>query len=275
LRAKKEPELRSLGVEFEPISIVEARRLGLTETWASKLMDASPSSRSLLMVCKVSGGCAACELLMGGDILLAINGVTVTNFREAELSCLHETSVQVTVYRDGEELTIDIETMDLDEFGSMSKGDHRFVSFAGAIITTIPYSAAHHFQLDPNSGVYIASIADGSPCSQGNIMRTSARIMEINGQPTPNLEKFVEAVLNAVKPSGKPAKTASNGRGKAKVAKVEKEEEEVNVVVKMETLSRKTKVASVTLDLHFWPTFEMLWDKKSKSWERHDLQTKD
>jgi S1-C subfamily serine protease len=274
LRAKKEPEIRHLGVEFEPISVVEARRLGLPEEWATKLMEASGTSRSLLMVCKIAGGCSACELLSGGDILLAINGVTVTSFREAELACLHESSVQVTVHRDGEELTLAVETVDLDAFASLSKGDNRFVSWAGAIITHIPYSAAHHFQLDPRKGAYIASISDGSPCSQAHKMRTGGRIMEVNGEPTPTLEKFVEAVLKVAKPLGDKKAAKAGTRKKTKeAAKVE--EEEVNVMVKMETLSRKTKVASVTLDLHFWPTFEMRWEKKTSSWERHDLQTRD
>ncbi len=65
---------RSLGAEFQPVSLAEARSLGLPESVARGVADREPRERRLLSVRRRTAGTAAAELLEDGDLLLSLDG---------------------------------------------------------------------------------------------------------------------------------------------------------------------------------------------------------
>jgi hypothetical protein len=79
---QKEPILLSLETEFWPMNLSEARNMGLSDSWISKVEE--KGSRHLLIVRRVVAKSSASKQLKTSDLLLSINGKVVTSFREVE-----------------------------------------------------------------------------------------------------------------------------------------------------------------------------------------------
>ncbi len=83
-RARRAAPLHSLEVEFVTQTLAAARGLGLSEKWIKRIEKSNPAKRQVLSVARLVGGSSAAELLQPGDILLAIDGHPVTEFRDVE-----------------------------------------------------------------------------------------------------------------------------------------------------------------------------------------------
>ncbi|HQR49080.1 MAG TPA: PDZ domain-containing protein, partial [Steroidobacteraceae bacterium] len=118
--------LYSLEVEFDTVSIAEARKLGLPADWVVKLEKDSGPHRQALRVTRVVAGSPAAAVLRPGDLLLAVNGRAVSRFREVELAT-QSPSVGLTVLRDGKEAQLDVATVALG-----GKDIDRLLIWAGA-----------------------------------------------------------------------------------------------------------------------------------------------
>ncbi|HEX7374141.1 MAG TPA: PDZ domain-containing protein, partial [Steroidobacteraceae bacterium] len=199
------------------------RKRGLTDAWVAKLEARNPAHRQVLIVARTVAGSAAAHALKEGDLLLAVDGVTLNRFREVELAT-QRPQVTLTVLRDGKELVQKVDTAAL--------GGHdidRILLWAGAVLHA-PHRAMSVQRGIPPEGVFVAYFAYGSPATRYQLF-AGRRIVEVDGKPTPNLDAFIAAV-----------------RGRA---------DRSSVRLKTVTWNGSVDVTTLKLDTQYWPTREL------------------
>jgi S1-C subfamily serine protease len=226
---------RSLGVEFKPLTLADARSRGLSGDQASRLESHDPEGKRVLSVLRVTAGSPSEEFLRGGDLLLSVEGKPVTRFHEVEAASMRE-EVELQVLREGEELQLTVPT----EFLS-GEGTDRGVLWAGTLLQKPPPALARDHAL-PREGVYISRYWFGSPANRYGLRATS-RIVEVNGMPTPDLDRFLGAVAD------------TRDRG--------------SVRLKVLDLEGRVRVKTLKLDLEYWPTWELF--RGRTGWERRRI----
>lgn len=234
-RVREGRPVHTLDVEFNTLTLTEARRLGLSADWATRLEKANPEERQVLSVARITGGAASAEVLRQGDLLLAVNGMPVTVFRDVEKAVSDEPRVSVTVWRGQSEMSFEVPTT------ALSGSDiDRLVQWAGAILHA-PHRAMSTQRGVVPQGVYVAYFNYGSPATRYRLF-PGRRIVEVNGQPTPDLDAFLAAV------AGRPDRSS----------------------VRLRTLSWNNvpEVITLKLDQNYWPTAEIVrtgdgWDRRS------------
>ncbi len=235
LRRGEEVRWRSLGAEFRPLTLADARSRGLSDAWAGILEKHDPKGRRVLSVLRLRAGSPAEKILRAGDLLLSAGGEPVTRFREVEVASMQD-EVELQVLREGKELELRVPTQLLS-----GEGTARGILWAGALLQRPPLALARDLSL-PREGVYISRYWYGSPANRYGLAATS-RIIEVNGSPTPDLDHFLEAV------------SATGDRG--------------SVRLKMLDLEGRVRVKTLKLDLEYWPTWELL--RGPTGWERRRL----
>ena len=230
--ARGERSLRSLEVEFLQFPLAAARRLGLADNLARELEVHDPERRQVLQVLRTVAATPAAGLLRPGDLLLAVNGSAVTRFRAVE-DASQVPVVRARIWREGEVLELDIPTVELG-----SGGVERVVSWAGALLQPPHRAMAAQRGIEP-VGAFVAFQAFGSPASR-NGLGAGRRIVEVDGEPTPDLDSFLAAVA---------------GRADREA-------------VRLRTINWNGQVEIVTLklDKHYWPTYELLLTPEG--WQR-------
>jgi S1-C subfamily serine protease len=215
--------LYSLETEFDALPISSARKRGLTDGWVSKLETRNPAHRQVLIVARTVAGSAAARTLKEGDLLLAVDGVTLNRFREVELAT-QRPQVTLTVLRDGQEVVLKVDTAALG-----GRDIDRILLWAGAILHA-PHRAMSAQRGIPPEGVFVAYFAYGSPATRYQLF-AGRRIVEVDGKPTPNLDAFIAAV-----------------RGRA---------DRSSVRLKTVTWNGSVDVTTLKLDTQYWPTREL------------------
>jgi S1-C subfamily serine protease len=228
--------LHSLDVELDPEPLASARQMGLSEEWAAKLAAHSPLERQVLTVVRTVGGSPASSLVQPGDLVLALDGKVVTEFRELERATADRTQVQVTVWRGGGEQTIEVPTSALS-----GAGLERVVQWAGATLQA-PFQSMRAQRGIPPVGVYVDFFAYGSPAARYGLY-PGRRILQVDGQPTPDLDAFLKAV------AGRPDRSSLR--------------------LKTITWNNAASVITLKLDKHYWPAYELL--RTPDGWTRHPL----
>jgi S1-C subfamily serine protease len=223
---------RSLGVEFAPLNISSARDRGLSDDRAAQLEASNPTAARVLSVVRMSFDSPAATQLEEGDLLLEIGGEPVSNFAHVERACQAE-QVNLLVLRDGEELELTVPTQLLH-----GGGTQRALLWAGTLLQRPPPAVATQRRL-PREGVYVARFWFGSPANRYGL-RATRRILAVDGNPTPDLDAFLEVV------SHKPDRGA--------------------VRIKVVDLDGGIEVITLKLDLEFWPTYELVRD--DAGWSR-------
>ncbi|MDE2263003.1 MAG: PDZ domain-containing protein [Gammaproteobacteria bacterium] len=228
--------LHSLDVELDPEPLASARQMGLSPQWSSKLAAHSPTERQVLTVVRTVGGSPAASLLQPGDLVLALDGKVVTEFREVERATADRTEVQVTVWRGAAEQTLTVPTVAL----SGAELD-RVVQWAGATLQA-PFQSMRAQRGIPPVGVYVDYFAYGSPAARYGLY-PGRRIVQVDGEPTPDLDAFLKAV------AGRP------NRSSLRLTTI--------------TWNNAPDVITLKLDKHYWPAYELL--RTSDGWARHPL----
>ncbi len=229
--------LHSLEAEFLPQTLAGARRFGLSESWTERIERANPEAHEILSVARLVGGSDAARVLQPGDLLLAINGQPVTQFREVERAVVDQQAVDVTVWRDGAEHRLTVRT------AALSGNDtDRVVQWAGATLQAPQRAISAQRGIAP-SGVYVAYFELGSPAAHYGLV-PGRRIVEVDGQPTPDLDAFLRAVV------GRP--------------------DRASLRIKTLSLIGAPQVITLKLDRHYWPAYELT--RGTSGWERHDLE---
>jgi pro-apoptotic serine protease NMA111 len=105
--------LYSFEAEFDVQSLAGARELGLPDEWVKRFEEHDPQRRQVLAIDRLVAGSPAAALLQPGDVVLAIDGKVVDRFREVERA-VQRPQVKVSVWRDGAEKTLEMNTVALD-----------------------------------------------------------------------------------------------------------------------------------------------------------------
>jgi len=229
--------LHSLEAELLPQSLAGARRLGLSNAWVSRIALANPAAHEVLGVVRLVGGSDAARVLQPGDILLAIDGKPVTQFREVERAVVDQQSVNVTIWRVDHEQTFSISTRALS-----GQDVGRVVQWAGATLQA-PHRAISAQRGIAPTGVYVAYFQFGSPASRYGLV-PGRRIVEVDGQATPDLDAFLKLV------GGRPDRSSMR--------------------IKTVSWNGAPEVITLKLDRHYWPAYELV--RGAAGWERHSLE---
>jgi S1-C subfamily serine protease len=237
LKAVREGKpLRSLETELQPIPLASARKLALPDEWISKFESHSPDRRQVLSVSRLVGGSPASTLLRSGDLILDIDGAIVNRFREVERA-VQKPSVRVTLWRDGKEMQVEVPTVELP-----GRDLDRVLLWAGAVLQAPHRALAAQRGLTP-TGVFVAYFSYGSPATRFQLW-AGRRIVEVDGQPTPDLDAFIKVV------AGKEDRSS----------------------VRLRTVSWNGSVDVITLKLdnRYWPPYELR--RTESGWERRALE---
>jgi S1-C subfamily serine protease len=225
--------LYSFEAEFAVQSLAGARDLGLPDAWVRRLEGHNPQRRQVLGVDRLVAGSPAATLFEPGDLVLAIDGKVVNRFREVERA-VQKPEVTVTVWRDGSEKTLQLKTVALN-----GRGIDRVVIWAGATLQAPHRAMAVQRGIAPY-GVFVSYFFYGSPATHYGLY-AGRRVVEVDGQPTADLDAFIKAV------GGKSSRAS----------------------LRLKTVSWNGQVDVITLklDKHYWPAYEL--DRQSDgSWTR-------
>lgn len=236
LRRDAAVDYRALGVDLGEVTLADARDRGLPEERAAALLEHAPDHRRILEVERVWGGTPAASVLRNGDLLVEVDGATVSRMREIEALTRRE-SVSLVVLRDGKEVALDVATVALD-----GEGIDRLVQWAGLIV-----HAPHHEVAAQSGtvreGIYGSWIWYGTPAFDAEV-RPTRHIVEIDGEPITDLDSFLAVVGD--------------------------DADRQPVRVKVEALDGRVQVQTMKEDLRFWPTEEIRWD--GQRWVRLRVQ---
>ena len=239
LKKGNTPIKRDLGAELWPISLADARELGLPESYAQQLYAKDPKRGKVLSVIRRWGAAPARAQLKDGDLILGMNGKLVT--RVVDFAALNnQPAVTLTVFRLGKVMDVEVSTVAIG-----GGGIDDLISWAGLIVHTPHHEVEAQTGLQPD-GVYIAWMWYGTSAARFGL-RPTRRIVEIDGKPTPDMNSFYEVV-----------RTHTQGQA---------------VRVKMKSLDDKVTVRTLKLDQVYWPTERLelregVWIRQSESSEK-------
>jgi S1-C subfamily serine protease len=222
---------RTLGAEWGPITLADARSRGLSEASARKL-EAHDGSRRVLAISRLTAGMPSAEILRPGDLLLAVDGEPIATFEEIERAGQQD-EVRLTLLRDGEEMTLSVPTTAVD-----GRGTDRALFWAGAVLQA-PHSAINEQGGIEPKGVYVAWFWYGSPANRYGLS-ASLLIVAVDDREITDLDSFLAAVVDRPDRSSVRLRTVN--------------------------LDGRTSVMTLKLDLEFWPTTELR--RNGKGWER-------
>lgn len=213
----------SLETEFGYAPLSSARKLGLSEDWAKRLEQHNPKRRHVLSISRLVGGTPAKDILRPGDLVLAVDGEIVNTFRELERAS-QKPSVVVSLWRGVEQIDVSVDTVALN-----GTGIDRALHWAGALLQTPHREVAAQRGIDP-VGVYVAFFNYGSPATRYGLWG-GRRIVEVDGQPTPDLESFIRSI--------------------------EGKKDRESVRLKTVNFNDSIEVTTLKMDLNFWPAYEL------------------
>ncbi len=228
-------ELRSLEVEWTPMPLAAARRLGLPPDWVQRIGDHDPERRRLLSVARTVAGTPAAGAFQPGDLLLTIDGEPATRFREVE-GRTQKPTVVVEVFRDGQVRLLDVATVVLD-----GAGVRRAVMWAGALLQAPYRDMAAQRGVEP-TGVYVSYFAFGSPAARYGLY-AGRRITQVDGTPVANLDEFIDVVRS------------KRNRDAVRLTTM--------------TWNKQLEVLTLKLDDTYWPAWEINW--QDGVWRRTDF----
>ncbi len=225
----------SLEAEFVYAPLFAARKMGVDEDWIERLEKNNPRRRRALSITRLVADTPASRLLKNGDMVLAIDDRVVTSYRELE-KAVQKPRVKVTVWRNGESLDIDLDTVALS-----GRGIDKAASWAGALLQD-PHRPMAAQRGVPTDGVYVAYFSYGSPATRYGLW-AGRRVVEVNEQPIPDLDTFVSVVKDL--------------------------EHSESVRLKTVTLNGTTEVITLKLDNQYWPAYEIR--RVNGHWRRTDF----
>ena len=235
--ARRAAPLHSLEAEFVTQTLATAHGLGLSDAWMSRIEMSNPAKRQVLGITRLVGGSSAAQLMQPGDILLAIDGQPVTEFRDVERAVAAREVAQVTLWRTDGEHTLTVKTAALSGIDV-----DRVLLWAGATLQAPHRAISAQRGIEP-SGVYVAYFAYGSPASRYGLV-PGRRIVEVDGQPTPDLDSFLKLVT-----------------GRA---------DRASLRIKTLAINGAPEMITLKLDRHYWPAYELR--RHGDAWERAPLE---
>jgi S1-C subfamily serine protease len=235
LRAGRPVAWRSLGVEWQALTLAEARERGLPDAVAERFETGGGAALPrVLSVLRRVAGSPSHQILREGDLLVAIGGRTARAFADVERAS-QSGEVDLSVVRAGKPLELRVPTLELP-----GDGTDRALVWGGAVLQTPPAAVAAQRGI-AQRGVYVSFYFYGSPANRYGLRPTS-RITAVDGKDTPDLDSFLLAIQD------KPDHGA--------------------VRLRTEDLESKERVMTLELDLAYWPTYELR--REASGWRRSE-----
>ncbi len=235
---RREASWRSLEVEWQRAPLSVALRRGLPEDWRLKVEEHDRERRQVLMAERTVAGTPAADQVRPGDLLLTINGRMATRPREVEQAIAGAQRAELLVWRNGEELKLDFDTVELGW-----QGLQEVLFWAGALIQDPQRGMAAQLAIRPQ-GVTIQHYTFGSPAHRYLLPIRYLQVTALDGHPVASLGEFAGALQRA---GDKP-------------------------IIRVEgiTPTGATKVATVKLDPGHWPSSRLRladgeWERTSVS----------
>ncbi len=174
-------EARTLSVELMALPMSAAVELGVPADRIQQLVDATIDRRQLLGIARRM---PSLDAVLPGDLLLAIDGTTVTTFRDVDAAVRGRDEVTLTVFRNGtiEEVKVPTERLDPIDID-------RVVLWNGVRVHMAHRAA--RMQGMP-ACPYISYFEGGSPARRGGLYAWRC-IESVNGTPTPDLDALLAA----------------------------------------------------------------------------------
>jgi S1-C subfamily serine protease len=230
-------QIHSLEAEMGVVPLATGRKLGLDDKWIKAVESHSPARRQVLGIGRLVAGSPAAKVFQTGDLILTIDGQVANRFREVERA-VQKPHVKVVVWRNGAELPLEVDTVALD-----GRDIDRVVLWAGATLQAPHRAMAAQRGIEPE-GVFVAFFLYGSPATRYGLW-AGRRIVEVDGQRTPNLDAFLAAV------AGRP--------------------DRASLRLKTVTWNNAVEVITLKLDKHYWPSYE-LTRRPDGTWQRRALE---
>jgi S1-C subfamily serine protease len=179
----------TLATIFTYVPYDELTRLGLDPGTEAAVRKAFPLYTGMLVVNEVLPGSASFGVLQAGDVLVRLNGRYITQFEPLEeiLDSSVGGTVNVELERGGKPLSAKLPVIDLN-----SITPNAFVEFGEAVVNTLSYEQARHFNV-PTRGVYVANA--GYVFSAAGIPR-GAVITTLDSKKTDNIDEFEAALAS-------------------------------------------------------------------------------
>ncbi|KAF5006006.1 hypothetical protein FDECE_7580 [Fusarium decemcellulare] len=177
------PSIRSLPVELEAITMIQARVMGVSDDWIRQVEKRTSEHR--LFKIKRAFGQESGQLLEG-DVLLTLNDTLITQLHELEVTYWNET-IDAVIVRSREQMNLQLKTVAEEEFETS-----HVLTFCG-LTAQRPHRTVRQSIKDLPSEVYITSWLHGSPATLYSLYATTF-ITHINGEPTPDLKTLVPVI---------------------------------------------------------------------------------
>jgi len=226
---------RSAEIEFSTITLANARKRGLPNDWAKRLEKHDPLRRKVLEVERAVSGSPAQDLIVSGDLLVAVDGQTVSTFRDVERAMQKE-EIQLSLWRDSELIKVNVPTVNLQ-----GETIERILVWSGAYLHA-PHRDLLAQRTMQTDGVYVSYYSFGSPATRYGLW-AGQRIVEIDGETVRNLDDLIAYVKN------------------------KKHRESVRI--KTLAWNNQARVITLKVDSEFWPFYELV--KSDSAWLRKDL----
>lgn len=253
-----EKRRRDLGIEFADVSLATVSAMGLSQerfdafVKAAKKYRANP--RPLIVETRLRPVFIDPELvdhpekgLKIADVILEIDGKFVNRVGQLkELDLENKESVEVTILRDRQELTLTVPIVE-----AFPSSGTEIVQFFGAIVHGTHAAAveqvAANARLVPldKPGIYVGGVSYGSPALEN--IRPTHWILEVDETPVGSIIELLKVI--------------------------EEKQWEQGIEIRIKQVNRKgiTSVVSVKVDDRFWPCMSWSKDETTGKWcqKRH------
>jgi len=235
-----------IGVDLELISIGEAiKHFNFPSALRKEIGPSKAGTPKVIQVESMVPRTTGETILRASDIIYRIDNELIRDDLYTFDAILNRNvgeSVSLQVYRNGENLNLDVPVEDLE-----AKKVRRFVRFGGAVFHDITPQLRRILFLEAD-GVYLPHAAAGSSFSRVGLQERNGNskvvILDINGKQIRNLDDFIEA-----------CKTITDGQ-------------HTYVVVRDFNLFDSSPTPkSLTVNLKFGPLQQFEWNQEALDWE--------
>ena len=235
-----------IGVDLELVSIGEAiKHFNFPAELRKEMGTSKAGTPKVIQIESIVPKTTGVPILRASDIIYRVNNEPIKDDLYTFDAILNRNvgeSVNLNVYRNGENLSLDVPVEDLE-----SKKVRRFVRFGGAIFHDITPKLRRTLFLDAD-GVYLPHAVAGSSFSRVGVQERNGNskvvILDINGKQIRNLDDFIEA-----------CQMITDGQ-------------HTYVVVRdFNLFDSSPKPKSLTVNLKFGPLQQFEWNQEILDWE--------
>ena len=246
IRNKVSIQRGEIGVDLELISIGEAiKHFNFPSALRKEIGPSKAGTPKVIQIESIVPRTTGETILRASDIIYRIDNELIRDDLYTFDAILNRNvgeNVTLEIYRNGENLKLDVPVEDLE-----AKKVRRFVRFGGAVFHDITPQLRGILFLEAD-GVYLPHAAAGSSFSRVGLQERNGNskvvILDINGKQIRNLDDFIEA-----------CKTITDGQ-------------HTYVVVRDFNLFDSSPTPkSLTVNLKFGPLQQFEWNQKALDWE--------